>query len=141
MTQQLTHFIINHWLLSGAFILVLILLLIEELRGKQGGNRLSPQDAVTLINNHRAGVVDIRDRESFDAGHIVNAIHIPQADLMTSLDKLKKYRDRAVLLTCNSGHNSQVMAAKLRKQGFSSVYSMAGGLQAWKAANLPLTKS
>ncbi len=143
MTQQITHFIVNHWLLSTAFILVLILLLIEELRGKQGGSRLSPTDAIALINNHRAGIVDVRDQEAFNSGHIVNAMHIPQADLMKNLEKLKKYRERErpLILVCNAGHNSQQMVGKLRKQGFGAVYSLAGGLQAWKNASLPLTKN
>jgi rhodanese-related sulfurtransferase len=141
MIQQFTQFILNHWLLWSALLIVLILLLLEELRGKQGGHRLSPQQAVDLINNHRAGVVDIRDLDAFKSGHIVNAIHIPQTDLVNNLEKLKKYREKPLILTCNNGQNSQLMAVKLRnKQGFTTVYSIAGGLQAWKQADLPLTK-
>lgn len=140
MTQQLIHFIANHWLLSCALIVVLILLFIEELRGRHSASHVTEADAIKLINQQRAGVVDIRDKEAFDSGHIVNALHIPQADLMNNLDKIKKYREKPLLLVCNSGHNSQTMAAKLRKQGFTTVYSLAGGLQAWKAAGLPLVK-
>lgn len=139
--EQLTHFIMNHWILSATFAVIFILLMIEELKGKQGGDRLSPADVTHAINREKAVVVDIRDQESYASGHIVNAIHIPQDTLLASLNKLKKYQDKPVILVCNNGNNSSLMLSKLRKEGLSKVYCLAGGVQSWKVAGLPLTKS
>ncbi|MFT3741420.1 MAG: rhodanese-like domain-containing protein [Gammaproteobacteria bacterium] len=135
---QLTQFIAHHWMLVVALIIVLVLLLTEELRHKRGGRRISASDAVQLINREKACVLDIRDRTAYDKGHIVNAIHIPQADVLGDLEKIKKYRDKPLILVCNMGQNSIVVQGKLQKQGFNQVFVLAGGLQAWKNADLPL---
>lgn len=125
-------------MLCAALVLIVIFLLIEELRGKQGGNRLSPQTMTHLMNRERAVVIDLRGKEAFNQGHIVNAINLPQAELLNNPDKIKKYQDKPVILTCDLGQSSTTVATQLRKKGYNKVFVLAGGLQSWKNAGLPL---
>jgi rhodanese-related sulfurtransferase len=135
---QLFEFIVRHWMLCAALVLLVILLLVEELKNKRGGNRLSPQTMTHLINRERAVVIDLRAKDAFNQGHIVNAINIPQAELLNNPDKIKKYQDKPVILICDLGQGSTTVAPQLRKKGYNKVFILAGGLQAWKNAGLPL---
>ncbi len=137
MMPQIFEFIARHWLLVAAFAIIIILLIIEEIRNKQGGNRLSPQGAIQLINHERAVVIDLRSKEAFNSGHIVNALHIPQAELASNLDKIRKYQDKPVILLGDTGQ-PLTLVTQLRKKGYTKVFTLAGGLQAWKTAGLPL---
>ena len=79
--QEFVSFITHHWLLSALFIVLLILLFVEEARSKGLLGQLSAQDLVGLINRESAVVIDIRNREAFQEGHIIGAINLPQTDL------------------------------------------------------------
>lgn len=140
MFQDFFHFLIEHYLLTIAFVVILIALFFEELRGKTSGSNISSSTATHLINRERATVIDIRDREAFMGGHIVNALNIPDKDLLNH-DKLKKMQEKPIILVCKQGQTSSVAASKLRKQGFKQVYVLKGGIDAWKESGLPVFKS
>jgi rhodanese-related sulfurtransferase len=138
--EQLWHFLLNHWMLSSALLMVLILLFLEDARTRAGGGRLSPQDLTNLVNREQATVIDLRDTDSFAKGHIAGAVNVPQPAVANSIEKLKKYQEKAVILVDNAGNQALLIAAKLRKQGFKRVHCLQGGIMAWKDAGLPLTK-
>jgi rhodanese-related sulfurtransferase len=111
----------------------------EEIRDQLSGvARLSPQDLTQMINSDQVVVLDIRDKTAFDQGHILNAINIPSAELMANLNKLEKYKNKSIVIIDGGGQGLKI-ATNLRKQGFK-LYSLAGGLNGWKAQGLPLTK-
>lgn len=140
MYERLPHFIYNHWLLVAALVIIILALLIERLKNSSGGNSLSPSAAIQLINRERATVIDLRERDSYNSGHIVNAISQPQPDILNNLEKLKKYQDKPIILVCKQGQFAPGIAAKLRKTGFKQVYILTGGIVNWKETGLPLTK-
>ncbi len=142
MVEKLIHFVIEHWLLVSAFVLVLILLMIEEARSKgAGGSRVSPQAAIRMINRDDAVVLDLRENDAFKEGHIVGSINIPQTELDQNENKLNKYKEKALIIVCTAGQKSAAIATKLRKQGYSQPMVLSGGLAAWKNADLPLIKA
>lgn len=141
MAAELLQFIIKHWILSSALLLTLILLFLEESKNKAGGFKLSLQDVTTLINHEQAVLIDLRDNAAFEKGHIVNALNFPQAEIMSKLDKLKKYQNRPVILIDNTGQHANSVVNQLRKQGFAKACALVGGLKTWTDSNLPLTKS
>ena len=138
--QDIIQFAVNHWLLSGLFIVLLILLLLEEARSKGLLGQLGPQDLVQLINRESAVVVDIRNREAFQDGHIVGSVNILQAELEKDFNQLRKYKDRPIVIVCATGQKSGEIAAKLKKQNFERVHVLSGGINAWKNASMPLVK-
>ena len=137
--EQLGQFIINHWWLWAALIVILLLIFInEKLTQKQRAKELSPQAAVSLINNENAIVIDLRDVDSFRTGHIIDSIRATADDF--NQQRMDKYKAQPLILVCARGLQSAPLAAKLREQGFTQPMVLAGGITAWQTAELPLVK-
>jgi rhodanese-related sulfurtransferase len=105
----------------------------------QGLTHVSPGDAVRLINRS-AHVIDVRPAEAFGDGHIANSRNIELASLEADPNSVKKKKDKVLLTVCDSGQTSGKAAAVLRKAGYENSFSLRGGIQAWRAENLPLAK-
>jgi rhodanese-related sulfurtransferase len=97
-------------------------------------------EAVRLMNQG-ALVLDVRSQAEFDSGHIREARHLPQDQVGSAAETLKKYRDKVIVAYCESGMRSGAAARVLRTQGFAKVVNLRGGLQAWRGENLPVVKS
>jgi len=127
------------FLVGGTALLFLAAVAYEFSRARSGGESVGPLDAVRLLNQG-ALMLDVRTRAEYEGGHIIDARHIPQDEIAQSAETLKKYRDKVVVACCESGARSGAAARVLRAQGFSKVVNLRGGLQAWRAENLPLVK-
>jgi thiosulfate sulfurtransferase len=75
-------------------------------------------------------IVDIRDDESFAAGHIGAALHLHNGNLQQFIEEADL--DAPLLVYCYHGHMSQGAAAYLAEEGFVETYSLDGGYEAWK---------
>lgn len=138
--EQLAEFAGNHVLLTLALFGACALVVAYELRLKsQGLTHVSPNDAVKLINKS-ALVIDVRGAEAYGDGHIANARNIELASLEADPDAIKKNKSKILLAVCDTGPASAKAAAVLRKAGYENSFSLRGGIQAWRAENLPLAK-
>jgi rhodanese-related sulfurtransferase len=138
--QRLLEFIGNHALLAAAAAAAALAAITYEIRERvQASAALSAMQAVRLMNQG-ALVIDLRTKEAFDAGHIGDARSVPQADLESQAESLKKWRDRNVITYCDSGTSGAAAARTLAKLGFTKVFNLQGGLNAWVKDNLPLAK-
>jgi rhodanese-related sulfurtransferase len=139
--QQLLEYITHHPFLVGAAVLAALAVLAYELRARaQAFAALNSMQAVRLMNQG-ALVIDLRSKELFDAGHIVDARNVPAAELESQADSMKKWRERNVITYCDSGANGASAARTLTKLGFTKVFNLEGGLNAWVKDNLPLAKT
>lgn len=133
-------FLQSHSMLSMALIVVLILLFIIELiRLKISARRVSPQEATNLMNHHNGIVLDIRNQDAFYSGHIVGAVSLPFVDLEKQYKKLEKYISQPILIVCATSLESARAASFLQKNGYNA-HILAGGIRAWKEADMPLVK-
>ncbi len=131
----------THWPLLLVAIGFLLLLFKGPLSRKLAGvQEISPQQAVQLINQEDALVIDVREQHEWSKGHLANAKHIPIGDLQKYLQDLHKHKERHVICQCASGMRSLRAAGILHRAGFSRVYSLKGGIQAWRSAGLPVHK-
>jgi rhodanese-related sulfurtransferase len=138
--ERLLDYITRHpFLAGGTAVLALAVLAYEASRARSGGQSVGPMDAVRLLNQG-AVLVDVRSQAEFDSGHILDSKHVPQDQLASSTETLKKYKDKVVIACCESGMRSGAAARVLQAQGFTKVVNLKGGLQAWRAENLPLVK-
>jgi rhodanese-related sulfurtransferase len=138
--ERLLEYVTRHpFLVGGTAALALAVLAYEASRLRSGGQAVGPMDAVRLMNQG-ALLLDVRSQGEFDAGHILEARHVPQDQLAGSVETLKKYKDKVVIACCESGMRSGAAARLLQAQGFTKVVNLKGGLQAWRAENLPLVK-
>ena len=139
--QQFLDYLSHHPYLAAATVLAAIGVLVFELRARvQAFAALSAVQAVRMMNQG-ALVIDLRSKELYDAGHIVDARNVPVAELESQADQLKKWRDRNVITYCDTGINGASAARSLVKLGFSKVFNLQGGLNAWVKDNLPLAKT
>lgn len=136
--DQIVEFVGNHWLLFFALGVILGLLTVNLLSGSKGN--LEPHAATALINHKDAVVVDVRPAADFSKGHIINAINIPMNGFSKQIATLEKHKDQPIIITCRSGAQSSQACSQLRKQGFSEVFNLHGGILAWQNANLPVTR-
>jgi hydroxyacylglutathione hydrolase len=89
-----------------------------------------------LRRDENAVILDVREPEEYQTGHVPGAINIPQAELASRLEELPK--DRPILLVCQSGMRSVRSAQFLKQAGLTRVASVTGGTSAWSGAGRPL---
>lgn len=136
--ENLGEFIINHWILSTLFVVLLWLVFSDTLNRKLSGLQLIDVDeAIRLNNQQKALFVDIRDQAAFEKSHINDAVHVPQATIKEQ-DKPLKANDKPLIVVCDSGQTSRLAAKQLKTKGYDDVYVLRGGLNAWREAKLPL---
>ncbi len=105
-----------------------------------GIGEVSPDAAVALINREQALVLDVREDAEFAAGHISAARHIPLSQLASRVTELQKWMDKPVIVNCQSDMRSASACSLLRGSGFTRVFNLGGGLNAWQSAKLPVSK-
>ena len=98
---------------------------------------VSPREAYRLHFEEKKPtlVLDVRQPAEYGAGAIPGAMHIPLTELGARLEEVP--HDRQVLAICQSSHRSPIAARRLRKAGYD-VLNIAGGMNAWKEAALPM---
>jgi hypothetical protein len=133
-------FIIDNWMLIALAVVSGGLLFVPILQGALESG-LGANDAVQLINREKAVVVDVCEPAEFAAGHIVGAKNIPLGDLQAKLAGAVKNKTLPLILVCQSGARSAKAVVTAKALGFEQAQSLGGGLEAWKAANLPVEKS
>lgn len=135
---QLVEFVGNHWLLFTALVVILGLLTYNLIVGSKGS--VGPLAATEMVNHRDAVVIDVRPAADFAKGHIINALNIPMNGFKNQMATLSKYKGRPIIVNCRSGSQSSLACGQLRKAGFDEVYNLQGGIMAWEAASLPLTR-
>nr|WP_231589586.1 rhodanese-like domain-containing protein [Bacillus sp. FJAT-27916] len=77
----------------------------------------------------KAQLIDVREQNEFDGGHILGARNIPSTQLKMRMKELRK--DKPVYLYCQSGMRSTRAAQMLYKNGYRDLYQLDGGFKKW----------
>lgn len=115
-------------------------ILLWELLSRSSGKEIGTLIAVQLINYKDALVLDVREESEYDAGHIANSKHIPSDKIKDRIQELEKFKDKPIVVIYRSGVRSGAASSILHANGFSHVHNLAGGIDTWKQANLPIVK-
>ena len=91
--------------------------------------RTTIEEAQLKLQSGTALFVDIRDYASHSEGHIEPSFHLDQSSIDTLIAQTPK--DRPLVVYCYHGHSSQIAARLLVDQGFTEVYNLEGGYEAW----------
>jgi rhodanese-related sulfurtransferase len=100
---------------------------------------LTPAEATLLMNREDALVLDVRETGEWGSGHITGARHITLGQLENRLSELEKFKEKPIIVVCATGNRSASACGNLKKHGFGKVFSLGGGVSAWRDASLPLT--
>ncbi|KAA8693042.1 rhodanese-like domain-containing protein [Pseudomonas syringae pv. tagetis] len=137
MVAHLLEFATNHYLITGAFVVLLGLLIAYEL--SKGGASLSTRELTALVNSDQGVVIDVRSKKDFTAGHIVGSLNFPQDKVLTRTAELQKYKDKTLIIVDAMGQHAGTTARELLKSGFKAA-KLSGGISSWRGDNLPLVK-
>ena len=136
-------FITQNWYLFAALVAILAMLALDPIRRKGTGIKpLSAVELPQLMNHEGAIVLDVGEPTEFKKGHIPKAINVPINQLKNDLGRLEKYRNKSTPIVLSSRTNQQAnrAAAILKKNSFSNLYTLSGGLGSWEKENLPLER-
>lgn len=100
---------------------------IDEVRAKQA-------------RNEQFHFVDVREDHEWSEGRAQGAQHIGRGILERDVEKHIPDYNAEVILYCGGGYRSAMAADNLQKMGYKNIFSMAGGMRAWRELNLPEDK-
>jgi hydroxyacylglutathione hydrolase len=97
-----------------------------------------PQVTPADVGSDGRVLLDVRSDLEWQKGHIDGATQIPLGHLPSRIGELPK--DRPIVTQCQSGARSSIAASLLRRAGFTNVSNLAGGIEAWQKAGLPVVQ-
>ena len=137
--ENVGSFIVNHWLLVTLFVVLVALILSDTLSRKISGiNPLGTTEAIQIVNQRDGIFLDIRETADFKKEHIAESMSLPLSTLEANIAKLKDPAQPIILICASGGQRARTAAKQLRNKGFSNIYVLTGGLNAWKDGKLPL---
>ena len=130
----------NLFLVTLLLILLTAIVITEAKKLMKKYKDLTPTQAVQLLNHESAVMLDVRETNELSGDGIRNAKHASFSTLDNRLSELVKLKDKPVIAFCMNGLKSPKACRLLCMQGFTKVYSLKGGIEAWKQANMPVVK-
>ena len=139
--MQLQQFVVAQWQLVLIFVLSGAMLLWPLVQRQiSGTTEIGTLQLTQLMNNEKAVTLDVRETKEFVDGKLPGAIHIPLSQLKDRMGELDKYKERPVITYCGRLQRARSANGELGRAGFTKLYTLTGGLKAWKDAGLPLDK-
>lgn len=85
-------------------------------------------------------IIDVREPHEWDAGHIPGAIHIPKDQITKKIQQYVPNYDCPIYLNCGGGKRSMTACVALHELGYEELYSVEGGITAWKKSGFPVER-
>ena len=102
--------------------------------------KISANNATAMVNHEDGVFVDVRANKLFTSGHIAGSINITLAEIKEGkLNRIDSYKDKPVILVGRDKMDADCFnsAVSLKKQGYTKVFSLDGGIAQWTMDNLP----
>jgi len=139
--DRLIEYFTHHPYLVGAAVLALAVVITYESRMQSAAfASISSQDLIRLMNQG-ALVLDIRKPDEFASGHVNGAKHLPSDQILKAGDSFKRFKEKPVIVYCDSGSLAAAAVRQLIEQGFTKAFTLRGGFASWRAENLPIAKA
>jgi rhodanese-related sulfurtransferase len=132
-------FFIDNWMLISVAFASGAMLLWPAVQGS--GSGLSVASAVQLINRERAVLLDVSETEEYAAAHVGGAKNVPVGQLEQRLPDVVKNKGVPLIIVCPTGMRAKRAQAIAKRLGYEKAQVLAGGLKAWKEANLPIERT
>ena len=99
--------------------------------GENGYQQISQDEAKEMMDSQEVVILDVREQDEFDSGHIAGAVLLPMGSISeaTAAEVIPK-KDSVVLVYCRSGNRSKTASEKLVELGYTKVYEF-GGINTW----------
>src|SRR5437879_7390159 len=110
--------------------------LLQQVRGEI--EEIDASRAREVIETGQPLVVDVREQDEWDEGHIPGAVHIPRGYLESRIERAAPDPSQPVVVYCSAGNRSAFAAKTLGELGYEGVASLAGGFTDWKRNGFPV---
>lgn len=130
----------NIYILLIALIIILLIISIEIKEYKYQKNGITPIEAIRLINNNNAIIIDFRKEEFFDKEHIINSINIPYSKLSEYKNYLTKYKKNIIIIIEDKKNNYKNILKTLNEHNCYNTAYIINGIDSWIKNNLPTYK-
>lgn len=141
--SELSAFFTRHYMMCGAWIVVLVLLIVVQAKLLLARvSKATINAAVQMVNKQDGIFVDIRSPDNFIKGHIANSINVTAIEIKAGkLNRIDKKKEKPVIIVGKDKLDTDSFnsARELKKNGFTQVFILDGGIIEWSAANLPLS--
>ena len=139
--ERILEYLSHHPWLATATAAAVALVVVYEMRTRSESLlSVSPQELIRLMNQG-ALLLDLRPPEQYQAGHLAGARQMSGEQILSAADTLKKHREKAVVVYDDTGSLGAAAVRQLAAQGFTRAFALRGGLAAWRADNLPLSRA
>jgi molybdopterin/thiamine biosynthesis adenylyltransferase/rhodanese-related sulfurtransferase len=101
-------------------------------------SELDATQARELIDSGGPVVLDVREQNEWDEGHIPGAVHVPRGHLESRVERAAPDHSRPVVVYCSAGNRSAFAAKTLAELGYDDVVSLSGGFTDWKRNGFPV---
>jgi rhodanese-related sulfurtransferase len=100
-------------------------------------NTVTPAELVELMTSNDVDLVDVRERDEWEAGHIEGVRLVPLEQFRADPDAVLTH-GRAIVFVCAKGVRSLSAAKLVERFGYENLYNLTGGTRAWAEAGLPI---
>ena len=106
-------------------------IIVAEKGEKAMYEQITPEEAKKIMDSGEEHIVlDTREQDEFDEGHIPGAILIPYTEIENKAEEMLPDKDKRILVYCRSGRRSKIAAESLAKLGYTNVKEF-GGIIDW----------
>ena len=136
-----SEFITNNFVLFAALgVIVALILRLEIKRALRGFKVVTPAETVQLMNKEDAVLLDVREDNERVNGTIKGAKPLALSVLKQRIEEIKEFTEKPVITFCKTGNRSLEACEILKKNQFTNVMSLKGGIEGWRNVNLPIVK-
>jgi rhodanese-related sulfurtransferase len=102
-------------------------------------SEISPEQVMADLDAGKQVILlDVRDSEEYNAGHLPKAIHISRGNLEFKVRKILPDKDANIVVYCSVDLRSALAAAVMKEMGYTNVKNMRGGFKGWGMARYPI---
>ena len=106
---------------------------------KQSVTEISAKDAREQAAGGHAVLIDVREEDDWRESHAEGAKHFSRGMIELEIEDEIPDTAQPIICYCGGGSRSALVAESLQRMGYTNVRSLAGGMRAWKDADLPTT--
>ena len=107
-------------------------IIVAEKGEKSMYEQITPQEAKRIMDSGEEHIIlDTREQNEYDAGHIPNAVLIPYTEIENKAEEMLPDKDVQILVYCRSGRRSKIASEALSKLGYTNIKEF-GGIVDWE---------
>lgn len=132
----------QRWIFGALLVLLLAVGLTVTRVGGSASEHISAESLMSRLTAETAPLVlDVRSPAEYAAGHIPGATNLPYYKIPEQLTKLAEFTNDEIVIYCEAGVRAGIARGALEQAGFQQILLLAGNMQGWRAANLPVSRT